>query len=73
MEIATDGQRRRIVWWLLRAHPTGMPHTLHYVADCVATIVWPPSWSYALMMAEWLSNDDGPVPLVIVGEADEIS
>ena len=25
------------------------------------------------MMAEWLSDDDGPVPLVIVGEADEIS
>ena len=25
------------------------------------------------MMAVWLSNDDGPVPLAIVGEADEIS
>jgi hypothetical protein len=25
------------------------------------------------MTAEWLSDDDGPVPLVIVGEADEIS
>ena len=25
------------------------------------------------MTAEWLSNDDGPVPLVIVGEADEIN
>ena len=25
------------------------------------------------MMAEWLSDNDGPVPLVIVGEADEIS
>ena len=25
------------------------------------------------MMAEWLSDDDGPVPLAIVGEADEIS
>ena len=25
------------------------------------------------MMAEWLSDDDGQVPLAIVGEADEIS
>ena len=25
------------------------------------------------MMAEWLSHDDGPVPLEILGEADEIS
>ena len=25
------------------------------------------------MTAEWLSDDDGLVPLVIVGEADEIS
>ena len=25
------------------------------------------------MMAKWLSDDDGPVPLEIVGEADEIS
>ena len=25
------------------------------------------------MMAEWQSDDDGPVPLAIVGEADEIS
>ena len=25
------------------------------------------------MTAEWLSNDDGPVPLVIVGETHEIS
>ena len=25
------------------------------------------------MMAEWLSNDDGPVPLPILGEADKIS
>ena len=25
------------------------------------------------MTAEWLSNDDGSVPLVIMGEADEIS
>ena len=25
------------------------------------------------MTAEWLSNDDGPMPLAIVGEADEIS
>ena len=25
------------------------------------------------MMAEWLSDDDGLVPLAIVGEADEIS
>ena len=25
------------------------------------------------MMAEWLSDRDGPVPLAIVGEADEIS
>ena len=25
------------------------------------------------MMAEWLSNDNGPVPLAIVGEADKIS
>ena len=25
------------------------------------------------MMAEWLSDVDGPVPLAIVGEADEIS
>ena len=25
------------------------------------------------MTAEWLSNDDGPVPLAIVGEADVIS
>ena len=25
------------------------------------------------MMAEWVSNDDRPVPLAIVGEADEIS
>ena len=25
------------------------------------------------MTAEWLSDDDGPVPLVIVGEEDEIS
>ena len=25
------------------------------------------------MMAEWLSNDDGLVPLAIVGEANEIS
>ena len=25
------------------------------------------------MPAEWLSDEDGPVPLAIVGEADEIS
>ena len=25
------------------------------------------------MMVKWLSEDDGPVPLAIVGEADEIS
>jgi hypothetical protein len=25
------------------------------------------------MTGEWLSDDDGPVPLAIVGEADEIS
>ena len=25
------------------------------------------------MMVEWLSDDDGLVPLAIVGEADEIS
>ena len=25
------------------------------------------------MMVEWLSDDDGPVPLAIVGEADKIS
>ena len=25
------------------------------------------------MIAEWLSDDDGPVPLLILGEADEIS
>ena len=25
------------------------------------------------MTAEWLSDDDGPVPLAIVGEADGIS
>ena len=25
------------------------------------------------MMAEWLSDDNGPVPLLILGEADEIS
>ena len=25
------------------------------------------------MTAKWLSNDDGPVPLAIVGEVDEIS
>jgi hypothetical protein len=25
------------------------------------------------MTAKWLSDDDGPVPLTIVGEADEIS
>ena len=25
------------------------------------------------MTAEWLSNDDRPAPLAIVGEADEIS
>jgi hypothetical protein len=25
------------------------------------------------MTAEWLSDDDGPVPLAIVGEADKIS
>ena len=25
------------------------------------------------MTWEWLSDDDGPVPLAIVGEADEIS
>ena len=25
------------------------------------------------MMVEWLSDDDGPVPLAIGGEADEIS
>ena len=25
------------------------------------------------MTTEWLSDDNGPVPLVIVGEADEIS
>ena len=25
------------------------------------------------MTAEWLSDDDGPEPLAIVGEADEIS
>ena len=25
------------------------------------------------MTAEWQSDDDGPVPLAIVGEADEIS
>ena len=25
------------------------------------------------MTAEWLSDDDEPVPLAIVGEADEIS
>ena len=26
-----------------------------------------------MMTTEWLSDDDGPVPLAIVGEADEIS
>ena len=25
------------------------------------------------MMAEWLSDHDGPVPLAIVGEVDDIS
>ena len=25
------------------------------------------------MTAEWLSDDDGPVPLAIVGEVDEIN
>ena len=25
------------------------------------------------MIVQWLSDDDGPVPLAIVGEADEIS
>jgi hypothetical protein len=25
------------------------------------------------MTMEWLSDDDGPVPVAIVGEADEIS
>ena len=25
------------------------------------------------MMAEWRSDDDGPVPLSVVGEADKIS
>ena len=25
------------------------------------------------MIADWLSDNDGPVPLAIVGEADEIS
>ena len=25
------------------------------------------------MTAEWLSDDDGPVPLAIMGEADDIS
>ena len=25
------------------------------------------------MMAEWLSDDDGTVPVAILGEADEIS
>ena len=30
-------------------------------------------WSCPLMTAEWLSDDDVPVPLAIVGEADEIS
>ena len=25
------------------------------------------------MRTEWLNDDDGPVPLAIVGEADEIS
>ena len=35
--------------------------------------VYPPSWSCPLMTVEWLSDDDGPVPLAIVGEADEIS
>ena len=25
------------------------------------------------MTAEWLSDDDGPVPLAIVGQANEIS
>ena len=26
-----------------------------------------------MMTVEWLSDDDGPVPLAIVGEADKIS
>ena len=25
------------------------------------------------MTAEWLSDDDGPVPLALMGEADDIS
>ena len=46
---------------MFRAHPTGTPRALHYARDC------------PLMTAEWLSDDDGPVPLASVGEANEIS
>ena len=35
------------------------------------TMPLPPSWSCPLMV-EWLSDDDEPVPLAIVGEIDEI-
>ena len=61
------------MWWVFRAHPTGMPRALHYTGDCAAAAVYPPSWSCPLMTAEWLSDNDGLVPLAIVGEADEIS
>ena len=37
--IAANGQRRRSVWWVFRAHPTGTPRALHYVGDCTATAV----------------------------------
>lgn len=35
--IAADGQWRRSVWWVFRAHPTGTPRALHYAGDYAAT------------------------------------
>ena len=45
---------------------------MHYTTTGTAP-PQPPSRSYHLMTVEWLSDDDGLVPLAIVGEADEIS
>ena len=36
---AADGHRRRSVWWVFRAHPTGTPRALHYAGDCAAAAV----------------------------------
>ena len=58
---------------MFRANPTGTPRALHYTGHCAAAVVYPPSWSCPLMTTKWLSDDDRPVPLAIVGEADKIS